>query len=130
MHKLRVVTLCLFYLFEDNRLKIVSIHGPRLLRLQYAFYFAVSSAADLIQPFSVIASSCACRLSLKLEPPSPAPSSSSSKESVTETVTSVASLNLSPAKGLSSGSLRLQATAAGAAKFVPTHRKCRSLGTK
>ncbi|PNF20814.1 hypothetical protein B7P43_G12065, partial [Cryptotermes secundus] len=69
------------------------------------------------------------KLSLKLEPPSPAASSSSSKESVTETVTSVASLNLSPAKGLSSGSLRLQATAAGAAKFVPTHRKCRSLGT-
>lgn len=69
------------------------------------------------------------KLSLKLEPPSPAPSSSSSKESVSDTVTSVASLNLSPAKGLSSGSLRLQATAAGAAKFVPTHRKCRSLGT-
>ncbi|XP_021942644.1 ras-specific guanine nucleotide-releasing factor RalGPS2 isoform X2 [Zootermopsis nevadensis] len=69
------------------------------------------------------------KLSLKLEPPSPGPSSSSSKESVSETMTSVASLNLSPAKGLSSGSLRLQATAAGAAKFVPTHRKCRSLGT-
>ncbi|XP_069675084.1 ras-specific guanine nucleotide-releasing factor RalGPS2 isoform X2 [Periplaneta americana] len=69
------------------------------------------------------------KLSLKLEPPSPAPSSSSSKESVSDTVASVASLNLSPAKGLSSGSLRLQATAAGAAKFVPTHRKCRSLGT-
>ncbi|PSN29622.1 hypothetical protein C0J52_27882 [Blattella germanica] len=69
------------------------------------------------------------KLSLKLEPPSPAPSSSSSKESVSDTVASVASLNLSPAKGLSSGSLRLQATAAGAI-FVPTHRKCRSLGTK
>ncbi|XP_068083654.1 ras-specific guanine nucleotide-releasing factor RalGPS1 isoform X2 [Anabrus simplex] len=68
------------------------------------------------------------KLSLKLEPPSPAPSSSSSKESVSETVASVASLNLSPAKGLSSGSLRLSAATAGS-KFVPTHRKCRSLGT-
>ncbi|KAJ9601213.1 hypothetical protein L9F63_000633, partial [Diploptera punctata] len=69
------------------------------------------------------------KLSLKLEPPSPAPSSSSSKESVSDTVASVASLNLSPAKGLSSGSLRIQATAGGTGLFVPTHRKCRSLGT-
>ncbi|KAK7873295.1 hypothetical protein R5R35_011358 [Gryllus longicercus] len=70
------------------------------------------------------------KLSLKLEPPSPAPSSSSSKESVTDTVVSVASLNLSPAKGLSvSGSLRFTAAQASS-KFVPTHRKCHSLGTK
>lgn len=61
------------------------------------------------------------KLSLKLEPPSPAPSSSSSKESVSDTMFAVASLNLSPAKV----SLRLQPVT----KFVPGHRKCRSLGT-
>ncbi|XP_054276478.1 ras-specific guanine nucleotide-releasing factor RalGPS2-like [Macrosteles quadrilineatus] len=61
------------------------------------------------------------KLSLRLEPPSPAPSSSSSRESVSELAT-VASLNLSPAKP----SLRLQPVI----KFVPGHRKSRSLGTK
>ncbi|XP_050311690.1 ras-specific guanine nucleotide-releasing factor RalGPS2-like [Anthonomus grandis grandis] len=67
------------------------------------------------------------KLSLKLEPPSPAPSSqNSSKESVVDSV-ALASLNLSPAKA-SSGSLRLQAVTAGT-KFIPGHRKCRSLGT-
>jgi len=60
------------------------------------------------------------KLSLRLEPPSPAPSSSSSRESVSELAT-VASLNLSPAKP----SLRLQPCI----KFVPGHRKSRSLGT-
>uniref|UniRef100_A0A1B6D0P2 Ras-GEF domain-containing protein n=1 Tax=Clastoptera arizonana TaxID=38151 RepID=A0A1B6D0P2_9HEMI len=59
------------------------------------------------------------KLSLRLEPPSPAPSSSSSRESVSDNA--VATLNLSPAKA----SLRLQPVA----KFVPGHRKCRSLGT-
>ncbi|KAK6628690.1 hypothetical protein RUM43_002505 [Polyplax serrata] len=67
------------------------------------------------------------KLSLKLEPPSTTSSSSSSKESVSDTV---ASLNLSPAKGgLSSGSLRLQAALNNGNKFVPGHRKCRSLGS-
>ncbi|CAG9761664.1 unnamed protein product [Ceutorhynchus assimilis] len=69
------------------------------------------------------------KLSLKLEPPSPAPSSSnnSSKESVSVDPVAIASLNLSPAKA-SSGSLRLQAVTSGS-KFIPGHRKCRSLGT-
>ncbi|XP_017784910.1 PREDICTED: ras-specific guanine nucleotide-releasing factor RalGPS2-like isoform X3 [Nicrophorus vespilloides] len=70
------------------------------------------------------------KLSLKLEPPSPPPSSSScsSKESVIVDATAIASLNLSPAKA-SSGSLRLHAVTAGS-RFIPGHRKCRSLGTK
>ncbi|XP_033207859.1 ras-specific guanine nucleotide-releasing factor RalGPS1 isoform X2 [Belonocnema kinseyi] len=67
------------------------------------------------------------KLSMKLEPNSPAPSSSSSKESVGD-VTGVAALSLSPARGCA-GSLRLHAASA-ATKFVPGHRKCRSLGTK
>ncbi|XP_033207860.1 ras-specific guanine nucleotide-releasing factor RalGPS1 isoform X3 [Belonocnema kinseyi] len=66
------------------------------------------------------------KLSMKLEPNSPAPSSSSSKESVGD-VTGVAALSLSPARGCA-GSLRLHAASA-ATKFVPGHRKCRSLGT-
>ncbi|XP_034232230.1 ras-specific guanine nucleotide-releasing factor RalGPS1 isoform X3 [Thrips palmi] len=71
------------------------------------------------------------KLSLKLEPPSPAPSSSSSKESVTDAAATVASLNLSPAKGPGcAGSLRLHAAVNATGKFVPGHRKCRSLGTK
>ena len=70
------------------------------------------------------------KLSLKLEPPSPAPSSSSSKESVTDAAATVASLNLSPAKGPGcAGSLRLHAAVNASGKFVPGHRKCRSLGT-
>ncbi|KAK9753680.1 RasGEF domain [Popillia japonica] len=69
------------------------------------------------------------KLSLKLEPPSPVPSSSScsSKESVIMDAGAIASLNLSPAKA-SSGSLRLHAVTSGT-KFIPGHRKCRSLGT-
>ncbi|XP_065161426.1 ras-specific guanine nucleotide-releasing factor RalGPS1 isoform X2 [Atheta coriaria] len=68
------------------------------------------------------------KLSLRLEPPSPPPSSSScsSKESVIDN-SAIASLNLSPAKA-SSGSLRLHAVTAGT-KFIPGHRKSRSLGT-
>ncbi|VEN38776.1 unnamed protein product [Callosobruchus maculatus] len=69
------------------------------------------------------------KLSLKLEPPSPPPSSSncSSKESVTADPATLASLNLSPAKS-SAGSLRLYAATSGN-KFIPGHRKCRSLGS-
>lgn len=69
------------------------------------------------------------KLSLKIEPQSPIPSSSnnSSKESVLADPLAIASLNLSPAKA-SSGSLRLQAVTSGS-KFIPGHRKCRSLGT-
>ncbi|XP_043287995.1 ras-specific guanine nucleotide-releasing factor RalGPS2 isoform X3 [Venturia canescens] len=68
------------------------------------------------------------KLSMKLEPNSPVASSSSSKESVGDVVTGVAALSLSPARGCA-GSLRLHAASA-ANKFVPGHRKCRSLGTK
>ncbi|XP_046391408.1 ras-specific guanine nucleotide-releasing factor RalGPS2 isoform X2 [Ischnura elegans] len=90
------------------------------------------------------------KLSLKLEPPSPPPSSSSSKESVGGEVAcgggpgvgngsgGLASvggpLNLSPAKG--AGTLRLHSATATAvaslgvsSKFIPGHRKSRSLGT-
>ncbi|XP_034947631.1 ras-specific guanine nucleotide-releasing factor RalGPS2-like isoform X2 [Chelonus insularis] len=67
------------------------------------------------------------KLSVKLEPNSPVASSSSSKESVGDVVTGVAALSLSPARGCA-GSLRLHAASA-ANKFVPGHRKCRSLGT-
>ncbi|KAK0082694.1 hypothetical protein PV325_009994 [Microctonus aethiopoides] len=67
------------------------------------------------------------KLSMKLEPNSPVASSSSSKESVGDVVTGVAALSLSPARGCA-GSLRLHAASA-ANKFVPGHRKCRSLGT-
>ncbi|XP_012273838.1 ras-specific guanine nucleotide-releasing factor RalGPS1 isoform X2 [Orussus abietinus] len=67
------------------------------------------------------------KLSVKLEPNSPVASSSSSKESVGDVAIGVAALSLSPARGCA-GSLRLHAASA-ANKFVPGHRKCRSLGT-
>ncbi|XP_011496942.1 PREDICTED: ras-specific guanine nucleotide-releasing factor RalGPS2-like [Ceratosolen solmsi marchali] len=66
------------------------------------------------------------KLSMKLEPNSPVPFSSSSKESVGDTA--VAALSLSPARGYA-GSLRLH-VGSTTNKFVPSHRKCRSLGTK
>nr|XP_036218676.1 ras-specific guanine nucleotide-releasing factor RalGPS1 isoform X1 [Bactrocera oleae] len=69
--------------------------------------------------------------SLKLEPASPSgPSSSScsSKESfnIDAITPALACLNLSPAKTI--GSMRI-ANSSGT-KFIPGHRKCRSLGTK
>lgn len=71
-----------------------------------------------------------CRLSLKLEPPSPVGSCSGSKESVKEVPQgSSTPFSLSPSHRLGSGSLRLQGTY-HQTKFIPTHRKCRSLGSK
>ncbi|XP_013147969.1 PREDICTED: ras-specific guanine nucleotide-releasing factor RalGPS1-like isoform X2 [Papilio polytes] len=82
------------------------------------------------------------KLSLKLEPPSPSGSRTSSKESVKECAAStvggsacVAAAGcagappslLSPSHRLGCGSLRLQAPFQP--KFIPTHRKCRSLGS-
>ncbi|XP_037926519.1 ras-specific guanine nucleotide-releasing factor RalGPS2 isoform X2 [Hermetia illucens] len=65
--------------------------------------------------------------SLMLEPLSSVPSSSScsSKESFSVDISGIACLNLSPAKTL--GSLRIPSTSGS--KFIPTHRKCRSLGS-
>ncbi|CAK1588825.1 unnamed protein product [Parnassius mnemosyne] len=70
------------------------------------------------------------KLSLKLEPPSPVGSCAGSKESVKEVVPQGTStpFMLSPSHRLGSGSLRLQGSYQ--AKFIPTHRKCRSLGSK
>ena len=90
--------------------------------------------------------------SLKLEPPPsangngssmlpPGSASGSSKESIgtavnggatpqKATVDTIAleSLNLSPAKSI--GSMRSTSSVSTASKFIPGHRKCRSLGTK
>lgn len=70
------------------------------------------------------------RRSLKLEPASsssvPSSSSFSSKESFNVDVPSLACLSLSPAKTV--GSVRLSKSSGS--KFIPTHRKCRSLGSK
>ncbi|XP_059055350.1 ras-specific guanine nucleotide-releasing factor RalGPS2 [Achroia grisella] len=71
------------------------------------------------------------KLSLKLEPPSPIGSCSGSKESVKEILPPGSSTpySLSPSHRLGSGSLRLQGSF-NQSKFIPTHRKCRSLGSK
>ncbi|XP_039763272.1 ras-specific guanine nucleotide-releasing factor RalGPS1 isoform X5 [Pararge aegeria] len=70
------------------------------------------------------------KLSLKLEPPSPIGSCAGSKESVKEVsvLGTCTSYSLSPSHRLGSGSLRLQGTYTQT-KFIPTHRKCRSLGS-
>ncbi|XP_045784239.1 ras-specific guanine nucleotide-releasing factor RalGPS1 isoform X2 [Maniola jurtina] len=70
------------------------------------------------------------KLSLKLEPPSPIGSCAGSKESVKEVAVpgTCTSFSLSPSHRLGSGSLRLQGTYTQT-KFIPTHRKCRSLGS-
>ncbi|KOB66156.1 Ras-specific guanine nucleotide-releasing factor RalGPS1 [Operophtera brumata] len=70
------------------------------------------------------------KLSLKLEPPSPIGSCVGSKESVKEGIyqATAGPFNESPSK-IGSGSLRLQGSC-HQGRFVPTHRKCRSLGSK
>nr|XP_049695598.1 ras-specific guanine nucleotide-releasing factor RalGPS2 isoform X2 [Helicoverpa armigera] len=71
------------------------------------------------------------KLSLKLEPPSPVGSCAGSKESVKEVIVPGGSstANTSPSHKIGSGSLRLQGSC-HQGKFIPTHRKCRSLGSK
>ncbi|XP_023951572.1 ras-specific guanine nucleotide-releasing factor RalGPS1 isoform X2 [Bicyclus anynana] len=70
------------------------------------------------------------KLSLKLEPPSPTGSCAGSKESVKDSSAqgTGTSFSLSPSHRLDSGSLRLQGSFTQT-KFIPTHRKCRSLGS-
>ncbi|XP_041987821.1 ras-specific guanine nucleotide-releasing factor RalGPS1 [Aricia agestis] len=70
------------------------------------------------------------KLSLKLEPPSPIGSCAGSKESVKEAsfLGAATPSSLSPTHRLGSGSLRLQ-NSYNQSKFIPTHRKCRSLGS-
>ncbi|CAH2034317.1 unnamed protein product, partial [Iphiclides podalirius] len=77
------------------------------------------------------------KLSLRLEPGSPAASCGGSRESVAlageppapapAAATAAAAPAPSPAHRLGSGSLRLHS--AYQPKFIPTHRKCRSLGS-
>ncbi|XP_050684111.1 ras-specific guanine nucleotide-releasing factor RalGPS1 isoform X2 [Leptidea sinapis] len=71
------------------------------------------------------------KLSLKLEPPSPVGSCCGSKESVKDVVPvgSCTPYSLSPSHRHGSGSLRIHGSYSQA-KFIPTHRKCRSLGSK
>ncbi|CAH0716144.1 unnamed protein product, partial [Brenthis ino] len=70
------------------------------------------------------------KLSQKLEPQSPVVSCEGSKESVKEMQIQGTStpFSLSPSHRLGSGSLRIQGSYTQA-KFIPTHRKCRSLGS-
>ncbi|KAJ0183848.1 hypothetical protein K1T71_000271 [Dendrolimus kikuchii] len=72
------------------------------------------------------------KLSLKLEPISPAGSCSGSKESVKEVVPqgTYTVYNTSPSHKIGSGALSLKLqSSCHQSKFMPTHRKCRSLGS-
>ncbi|KAK8741232.1 hypothetical protein OTU49_002571, partial [Cherax quadricarinatus] len=76
------------------------------------------------------------KLSLQLEPNTPSSSHSTSKDSVADAAGGISSLNVSPSARLGVGRPPAPPptyscpTHGQQAKFVPTHRKARSLGTK
>ncbi|MPC40010.1 Ras-specific guanine nucleotide-releasing factor RalGPS1 [Portunus trituberculatus] len=76
------------------------------------------------------------KLSLQLEPNTPSSSNSASKDSVSDAAGGISSLNVSPSSRLGVGRPPApppthSCPAHGSqTKFVPTHRKARSLGTK